>query len=185
MNILKNVILVLILSISIYCLGQQYNKASYLENLVHQHIQTATIQSNTYLHGAARAVQQNNRLSVATQQLSQIDAHLAAGQKLEVLAKGQALLEADPGNLQVLLRLGIVHLQQQEHALAYEHLLTIYQAPTISSALKTETAWYLALLQAQQKQWKASQQCLQVVLENYTAYRQVAEELLTEVERRL
>lgn len=184
MNMLKNTVLILILSISIYCLGQQYNKASYLENLVYQHIQTATIQSNTYLHGA-RAVQQNSRLSVATQQLSQIDAHLEAGQKLEVLAKGQALLEADPGNLQVLLRLGIVHLQQQEHTLAYEHLMTIYQAPNISASLKTETAWYLALLQAQQKHWKASQQCLKVVLENYTAYRQSAEELLTEVEERL
>lgn len=184
MKILKNTALIVVFSVGIYCLGHQYKKASALDNLIYQHIQTASIQSSSYLQ-EARAMQNNSRLSATAQSLAEIDAHLASGEQLKVLAKGQAILETDPGNLAILLRLGIVHLQQQEDLLAYEELLTIYKAPSIDATLKTEAAWYLALLQSQKKQWKTSQHYLQEVLNNYTPYRQPAQKLLAEVELRL
>ncbi|MGH1334486.1 MAG: tetratricopeptide repeat protein [Aureispira sp.] len=182
MNILKNAVLLLLLLTGGYWLSEQYKQANALDNLIHKHIQTASVASTTYLD-EARAIQGNNDLTPIESKLLLLDQHLQAGEHLEVLAKGQAFLEGDPDNLEILLRLGIVYLQEDDYALAYEQLIAVHQAPTTASLLQIEAAWYLALLQSQEGHWEQSQKYLQQVLSTHTVYRRSAEELIAEIEQ--
>lgn len=180
MNILKNTVLILLLTTGVYWLSQHYKQASALDNLIHKHLQAASLVSTTYLN-KGRAIQEGQYLSPLENTLMQMDRHLEAREHLEVFAKGQAFLEADPDNLEILLRLGIAYLQEQDYNLAYEQLIAVHQAPTNASLLQAEAAWYLALLQSQKGHWKRSQEYLQQVLSTHTIYRRSAEELIAEI----
>jgi hypothetical protein len=183
MDSIKNLGILALLVVGVVFLQQRYQAHSSLENVVHQYIQDAEVVTSTYLE-KDRAAQQQLVLTPIDSALMRMDEHLRAGERLDVLAKGEAVLEQDPSNLEVLLRQGIVYLQDQDHTLAYEQLKIVYDAPT-STATRAEAAWYLALLQAQTNNWSRSQRYLKDVLETHTPYRRLAEELLVLVEQRI
>lgn len=174
----------MVLTGTIYLLHQQYKEASTLDNLIYQHIQQANITSSAYYLNKERALQEQKQWVLLDQVLLQMDEHLQAGEHLDVLAKGNAFLKTDPDNLEILLRMGIVYLKEQDHDLAKEQFLAIHQAST-TQTLRIEAAWYLALLQSQQGQWQQSQKYLKEVLNTPTNYSHSAEELLAQIERQL
>ncbi len=184
MNGIKNIGIALLVVACWYGLSLRYQTESSVDNTVYQHIQKAEVAFLTYLEKDRAAVPQTKTLSTMDSALMRLDQHLKAGERLAVLAEGEVLLDVDPSNLDVLLRQGIVYLQQQEYALAYEQLTTVHQSPT-PTILQAEAAWYLALLQAQQGNWSRSQAYLQDVLTTHTPYRRSAEELLDLITLRL
>lgn len=176
MHLLKNIALVLGLVLGVYWLSQQYKAADSLNNIITEHIQEAHVTYLTYLE-QPRAAQGNYQVSAIDSALMDIDVYLQAGQRLEVLARGEALLMKDPGNVEALLRVGIVYLQEYDYTLAQEQL-TVVQTTSNTPTLQVEAAWYLALLQAKTANWERSQFYLQKVLSTHSPYRRTAEDLI-------
>ena len=130
-----------------------YHQSSQWDNLVHQYIQEST----TEMEQTTRALSETLVPSDHQQMMAlfqRMDTHLELHQAVLAIAEGEALLRLDPDNLAVLLRLGMIYLQQEQYEEAQIHFKTVYQAEEASS--RPLAAWYLALVHGRYGQ---TQQC--------------------------
>lgn len=96
---------------------------------------------------------------------------------LEALARYQQLLETDPGHLGLRIRLGMLQLQQGQHAAAKENLYFVYEHK--DAGLQPDAAWFLALLAIVEQDNTNALQLLKESIDNECTYKQEAQELLT------
>ncbi|CAA6829370.1 MAG: Unknown protein [uncultured Aureispira sp.] len=118
---------------------------------------------------AAEQVPMNAQIAIVDQEFSE-------GNKLLALAKYEQLLEEDPSNMELLLRIGIIYLQKKEYSLAQESLSEVYGFK--ASIFSLDAAWFLALLNVEYKQWGKAEELLKEVVEGRGNYHLQAKELL-------
>lgn len=123
-----------------------YQQSSEWDNLIHQYIQENPLEAKQTTRALSTTIAPSTHQEITTL-LEQMDAHLGKREALPAIALGETLLQLDPDNHAVLLRLGIIYLQQQQYEEAQIYLKTIYQAEEPVS--RPLAAWYLALLYAQ------------------------------------
>lgn len=123
-----------------------YQQSSQWDNLVHEYIQESTLNTQPASRALSKAVGSHPTTN-SIPLLKQMDGHLEQHEAKKAIAVGMLLLEQDPDNHAVLLRLGMVYLQQQQYEEAQLHFKQVYQAQEPTS--RPLAAWYLALLHAQ------------------------------------
>lgn len=123
-----------------------YQQSSEWDNLIHQYIQQSPLEAKQTTRAFSTTIAPSTHQEITTL-LEQMDAHLEKRQALPAIALGQTLLQLDPDNQAVLLRLGMIYLQQQQYEEAQIHLKAVYQGEEPAS--QPLAAWYLALLYAQ------------------------------------
>ena len=161
-----------LLGLLMLVLGYFYQRSSQLDNAVHQYIQQQLSNDAPALRALVAAAQPQNTIAA---ELQKMDDQLHAGQPLQALAIGHHILEQDPGNSAVWLRLGIVYLQQRQYEEAQHYLQAVHQDP--STTIAPIAAWYLALLHAQHGDYDRCRTLLQEVAAS-TYYTHEADELM-------
>lgn len=151
-----------------------YWNVNQFANKVYTHIQQVDL--SLYTHRGAVSANSENQNPSIEDQMAAIDEKFENGDRLPALARYEALLEQDPGNAELLLRIGIIYLQEQEHALAQENLSLVYEDK--ESAFALDAAWFLALLHAEQQNEELSKKLLVEVVDGRGNYFKEAKGLL-------
>ncbi len=110
------------------------------------------------------------------QQIAEADRLFNQDQKLKSLAYYQSLLEEDPNNNELLLRIGIVYLQEQQYSLAEEYFELVYADK--ETRISSDGAWFLGLLQTKYNNKKNAIKLFEEVIKNNGNYSLLAQKLL-------
>lgn len=145
-------------------------------NKVHRYIHSADLSLYTH-RGVVSIVDNKDETTSINEQISAIDQEMSEGNSLLALAKYDALLEEDPSNMELLLRMGIIYLQKKEYSLAQENLSIVHGFK--ASIFSLDAAWFLALLNAEYEQWDKTKQLLQEVVSGRGNYHLQAKDLLS------
>lgn len=150
-----------------------YWNANQFSNKIYSYIQQVDL--SLYTHRGVVLAHPNTSPTIE-EQIAKIDEKFAEGESLVALAKYTALLEQDPSNAELLLRIGIIYLQKNQNDLAQENLSLVYEDK--ESAFALDAAWFLALLHAQQNNIPQSKKLLQEVVDGRGNYFKEAGDLL-------
>lgn len=140
------------------------------DNYIHQ------VDLSLYAHRGLVQTNSENQQQLLNNQIASIDKHFEAGKRLTALALYNQLLEQDPNNTEVLLRIGIIYLQEKEYSLAQENLLTVYEDK--ESAFALDAAWFLALMHLTYNNKDQAQKLLNEVVDGRGNYHLQATNLL-------
>lgn len=146
-----------------------------VSNKVNRYIHSADLSLYTHRGVVSVAIDEDKELPI-NDQIAMVDQELSEGKTLLALAKYDQLLEQDPSNMELLLRMGIIYLQKNEYTLAQENLLEVYGFK--ASVFSLDAAWFLALLNAKYEQWDKTKQLLEEVVNGRGNYYQQANDLL-------
>ncbi len=160
--IVTSLLLLIVLS------GFTYWTSNQTHNQVFTYIEQVDL--SLYTHRGVQHLQPEAKEKKQTieEKIAAIDKRFEAGDKLGALARYNQLLEADPNNMELLLRTGIIYLQEKEYALAEENLSTVYQDK--ASAFALDAAWFLALLKAQYQKEAETKALLKEVIDGRGNY---------------
>lgn len=151
-----------------------YWNSSQANNLTYQYIQNANF--DLYAH---RAIVGVDKVLSIEEQIGQVDEQFNEGKKLKALAAYQDILKQDPGNTEILLRIGVIHLQEEQPSEAQSYLLQA--AENEISVFHLDAQWFLALIAVQDKNPSRAKQFLQNIIVQRGNYYQEAEKLLTKL----
>jgi tetratricopeptide (TPR) repeat protein len=154
--------------------GFAYWSSNKSTNKLYQYIQEVDL--SLYSHRGVVNINSSKQEQTIEEQVAPIDRRFEDGDKLGALARYNALLEEDPGNIELLLRIGVIYLQENEYTLAQENLTTVYNYK--ESIFAQDAAWFLALLNAQYKNMDRTKVLLKEVVDNRGNYYLKAEEYL-------
>ena len=93
------------------------------------------------------------------------------------MAHYQNLLKEDPANNELLLRIGIIYLRENQYELAQENLQAVYADKDAAFAL--DGAWFLGLLQTKYGNKNNASQFFEEVAKGRGNYHLAAQELLS------
>jgi len=175
-NMTKNTIIIsLTLILLVATSGFAYWTSNKATNKLYQYVQEVDL--SLYSHRGVVKVDSSKQQQTIEEKIAPIDKRFEDGDKLGALARYNALLEEDPGNMEILLRIGIIYLQENEYTLAQENLTTVYNYK--ESIFAQDAAWFLALLNAQYKNMDKTKMLLEEVIDNRGNYYLKAEEYLS------
>jgi tetratricopeptide (TPR) repeat protein len=169
LSIISVITLLLIGSSSAYWLSTS------IPNKVERYIHTADLSLYTHRGVISISIEEDEETPI-NQQIALVDGELPEGNALLALAKYDQLLEQDPGNLELLLRMGIIYLQENEYSLAQEKLSEVHGLK--ASIFSLDAAWFLALLNAKYEEWDRTKGLLKEVVEGRGNYHLQAKDLL-------
>lgn len=155
-----------------------YWLSSSVTNKAHHYIHSADLSLYTHRGVVSSSMQEDEEdqeIPISTQ-IAVVDQELSEGNALLALAKYDQLLEKDPSNMELLLRMGIIYLQKDEYSLAQEKLSEVYGFK--ASIFSLDAAWFLALLNVKYEQWDKAKQLLKEVVEGRGNYHLQAKDLL-------
>jgi tetratricopeptide (TPR) repeat protein len=163
--------------ITLLLIGSSYAYwySSSVSNKVDRYIHTADLSLYTHRGVVTASIEEDPGISI-DEQIALVDEDLSEGNALLALAKYDQLLEQDPSNMELLLRMGVIYLQKNEYSLAQEKLSEVYGLK--ASIFSLDAAWYLALLNAEYKEWERTKQLLKEVVEGRGNYHEEAKDLL-------
>lgn len=151
-----------------------YWQATQASNLTYQYIQNANF--DLYAHRAIVKTPENLTIE---EQIGQVDEQFNEGKKLKALAAYQNILKQDPDNTEILLRIGVIHLQEEQPSEAQEYFLQA--AENKISVFYLDAQWFLALIAVQNKDNKQAQKLLQNIIEQRGNYYKEAQKLLSKL----
>lgn len=171
----KTTILILsVILISLGASGHAYWSNSAVANKIDDYIKHVDL--SLYAHrGVVQKQVPNNKL-IINEGIASIDQQFVKGERLLALANYHNLLEQDPSNMELLLRIGIIYLQEKEYSLAQENLTGVYGFK--ESVFALDGAWFLALLNAEYGNWNKTKSLLNEIIEERGNYHLQAAELL-------
>ncbi|MCP4439505.1 MAG: tetratricopeptide repeat protein [Aureispira sp.] len=169
-----SILIVLTIGVLIGLSSFGYWNSTQASDLAYQYIQNANF--DLYAHRAI--VAPDVQLSI-DEQIGRVDEHFNDGQKLEALALYQDILKQDPGNTEILLRMGVIHLQQEQPSEAQDYLLQA--AENKISVFYLDAQWYLALIAIQNEASAKAKQLLQPIVDQRGNHYKDAELLLTKL----
>jgi tetratricopeptide (TPR) repeat protein len=169
LSIVSVIALLLIGSSSAYWLH------SSVPNKVDQYIHAADLSLYTHRGVVSTSMDEEEDVPINAQ-IAAVDQELSEGNSLLALAKYDELLQQDPSNMELLLRIGIIYLQKKEYRLAQETLSEVYGLK--ASVFSLDAAWFLALLNAEYEQWEKTKALLKEVVEGRGNYHLQAKGLL-------
>jgi tetratricopeptide (TPR) repeat protein len=152
-----------------------YWLSSSVTNKAHHYIHSADLSLYTHRGVVSTSIEEDQDIPISTQ-IAVVDQELSEGNALLALAKYDQLLEKDPSNMELLLRMGIIYLQKNEYSLAQENLSEVYGFK--ASVFSLDAAWFLALLNVKYEQWDKAKQLLKEVVEGRGNYHLQAKDLL-------
>ena len=152
-----------------------YWSAASIPNQVNRYIHAADLSLYTNRGVVSTATNETEEMTINAQ-IAIVDQELSNGNLLLTLAKYEQLLEQDPSNMELLLRIGIIYLQKKEYRLAQENLSEVYGLK--ASIFSLDAAWFLALLNAEYEEWGKAKELLKEVVEGRGNYHLEAKELL-------
>ena len=152
-----------------------YWAASSVPNKVNAYIHSADLSLYTH-RGVVSVSMDEEEATPINAQIAMVDQELSEGKTLLALAKYNDLLKQDPSNMELLLRMGIIYLQENEYSLAQENLSEVYGFK--ASIFSLDAAWFLALLNAEYEQWDRTKTLLKEVIEGRGNYHLQAKDLL-------
>lgn len=160
-------------------ISSSYQATNALGDAVYQHIDQGILEADL----SSRALAQLSSAPTTAPAevgllLAHMDQQIGAGLALPALALGQEALTLDPDNVSVMLRLGMVYLQQRQYAEAETNLLAVHEAQT-SATTTNLAAWYLALLYATYGDEQRTRQFLQEAAGAPHFYQKKATQLLS------
>lgn len=167
-----------IISIFIFLLigsSYAYWLSTSVPNKVDRYIHKADLSLYTHRGVVSTSIKEDHEVPL-NEQIAAVDQELSEGNELLALAKYNQLLEQDPSNMELLLRMGIIYLQKNEYSLAQENLSEVYGFK--ASIFSLDAAWFLALLNANYEQWEKTKQLLNEVVEGRGNYHLQAKDLL-------
>lgn len=147
-----------------------------ITNKVHRYIHSADLSLYTH-RGVLSASESEDQGVSINEQIASIDQELSEENALLALAKYESILEQDPSNMELLLRMGIIYLQKNEYSLAQENLSIVHGFK--ASIFSLDAAWFLALLNAKYEQWDKTKHLLQEVVQGRGNYHLQAKDLLS------
>lgn len=151
-----------------------YWKSNNLQNQAHAYINQVDL--GLYGHRGLVPANTIDKEQLLTEQIASVDKRFENGKRLEALALYNELLEQDPNNTELLLRVGIIYLQEKEYSLAQENLAIVYDDK--ESAFALDAAWFLALLNAEYNNLDKTHQLLKEVVDGRGNYHLQATALL-------
>ncbi|MCH2023799.1 MAG: hypothetical protein MK207_15085 [Saprospiraceae bacterium] len=173
MSKLAKIVVVLIFA-GIFFTAYSYWKSSYTSNLVNTHIYQADM--SRYVHRGVLDFDTEGKEISFNDRIASVDNRFFNGEKKEALALYILLLKEDPGNMSILLRLGIIYLQEEDYTLAQDNLNTVYGYKESVYAL--DAAWFLALMNYQNNNIPTVKTLLTEIIKGRGNYFMEAEELL-------
>lgn len=117
-----------------------------------------------------------NNTATIEEKIGAVDQIFAQNKPLEALAHYQTLLEQDPSNPELELRIGVIYLQQNEYELAQEYLEAVYANKDAAFAL--DGAWFLGLLESKFDNKKNAEKLFEEVVEGRGNYYKMAQSLM-------
>lgn len=154
--------------------GYAYWLSSSVTNKVNDYIKDVDL--SLYAHrGVVQKKAPDNKL-IISKAIANIDQRFGKGERLIALANYHDLLKQDPSNMELLLRIGIIYLQEKEYSLAQENLTEVYGFK--ESVFALDGAWFLALLNAEYENWDRTKRLLKEVVAERGNYHLQATELL-------
>ncbi len=166
-TIYLSIIVVLVLSLA----GFQYHQSTQWQYQTDNFIQQVDL--SLYSH---RGVATTTKEPTLETKIAKIDQLFAQQKSLEALAHYQQLLEEDPNNTELLLRIGVIYLQEKQYEIASEHLQLVYADKDAAFAL--DGAWFLGLLQCKYGNKKNAQKLFEEVVNGRGNYYKNAQNLL-------
>lgn len=151
-----------------------YWKATSIPNKIYAYIHDVDL--SLYMHRGVSVVQTSSPEPKFEDKIAAVDKRFEKGERLVALAQYYHLLEEDPSNMELLLRIGIIYLQEQAYDEAQEKLALVYHFKT--SIFYLDAAWFMALLQAEYGNWEESKQLLEEVVQERGNYHLQARALL-------
>ena len=139
-NIIVTILLVLLVSSAF-----AYWNANQLDAKVYHFIHQVDLSLYTH-RGLVQHEPKEENLSL-DEAIAYQDNRFENGERLAALAGYENLLKQDPSNMELLLRIGIIYLQEKEYSLASENLNSVYEFK--ESVFALDAAWFLALMQAE------------------------------------
>ena len=152
-----------------------YRVSTSVPNKVNRYIHAADLSLYTH-RGVISASMDEEKEVPINDQIAVVDQELSEGNTLLALAKYDQLLQQDPSNMELLLRIGIIYLQKKEYSLAQETLSEVHGLK--ASVFSLDAAWFLALLNAEYEQWEKTKALLKEVVEGRGNYHIQAKDLL-------
>lgn len=173
MSKIAKIIFVLLFA-GIFFTAYSYWKSTYTSNLVNTHIFQADM--SRYVHRGVLDFDTEGKEISFSDRIASVDNLFFNGEKSEALASYITLLKEDPGNMSIMLRMGIIYLQEEEFTLAQENLNVVYGYKESVYAL--DAAWFLALMNYQNNNFPNVKTFLSEIIEGRGNYFMEAEELL-------
>ncbi|BDS13347.1 tetratricopeptide repeat protein [Aureispira anguillae] len=158
--------------------GYAYWKSTAAINKVHIYMNKVDL--SLYAHRGVVVLEPSNKTAITGGAIARIDKRFREGKRLVALAHYQNLLQEDPNNMELLLRIGLIYLQEKEYSLAQENLDLVYGFK--ESVFALDAAWFLALLNAEYGNWNRTKQLLKEVIDERGNYHLSAQDLWTDLE---
>jgi tetratricopeptide (TPR) repeat protein len=167
----RTLIIAIIFCLTFGVAGYSYHQVTQWQyqaaEMIHQ------VDLSLYAH---RGVVQKEATLNIEEEIGRVDQIFANNKLIKALANYQMLLEKDPNNTEIQLRIGIIYLQQDEYQLAQEYLQAVYANKDAAFAL--DGAWFLGLLQSRFDNKKNAEKLFEEVVEGRGNYYKLAEQLL-------
>lgn len=122
--------------------GFAYWQTNQLPNKAYQYIQQ--INFNLYEHRGVIVTKPGETTTTLEDKIADMDAYFDKGERLVALGGYHELLKDDPDNLELLLRIGLIELQESNYVVAEGYLKDAYKQN--DAAFSLDAAWGLALL---------------------------------------
>ena len=171
----KTLSIISVITLLFIVTGTAYWSSSSVANKVNQYIHTADLSLYTHRGVVSTVMEEDTEIPINAK-IAIVDQKLSEGNTLLALAKYDELLQQDPSNMELLLRMGIIYLQKNEYSLAQENLSEVYGFK--ASIFSLDAAWFLALLNAEYEQWDKVKELLKEVVEGRGNYHKQAKDLL-------
>lgn len=168
---------ILTLSLFIACLGSAgyaYLLNTSVTNKVNDYIKDVDL--SLYAHRGVLQKKSPDTKQLINEGIASIDQQFGKGERLVALANYHDLLKKDPSNMELLLRIGIIYLQEKEYNLAQENLTAVYGFK--ESVFALDGAWFLALLNAEYENWDRTKKLLNEIVQARGNYHLQAAALL-------
>jgi tetratricopeptide (TPR) repeat protein len=164
-----------VITLLLFGTSSAYWVSTSVPNKVNHYIHAANLSLYTH-RGVVSTSKYEEEVVSINDQIAVVDQELSEGNTLLALAKYDQLLQQDPSNMELLLRIGIIYLQKKEYSLAQETLSEVYGLK--ASIFSLDAAWFLALLNAEYEQWGKAKALLKEVVEGRGNYHLQAKDLL-------
>lgn len=170
----KTIAIVGVLVVVMLCSGFAYWSSTRLINKVYAH--TQQIDFSFYAHRGAVLHREKSPIPTIEDKIVALDELVYDKVYLNALAGYQGLLEEDPTNIELMLRVGILYLKEGDLSTAQDYLYQVIGDE--ASIYGMDAYWFLALIQLQHKQDAKAKEYLKMVANTRGNYYRQAQELL-------
>jgi len=173
----KTIGIVSVLVAVILCSGFAYWSSTQLTNKIYAH--TQRVDFSFYAHRGAIFNPRMSPIPTIEDKIEELDELAYDKMYRKALAGYQGLLEEDPSNIELLLRVGILYLREGDLNTAQDYLYQVLGDE--ESIYGMDAKWFLALIQLQHKQNEKAKEYLRFVAGTRGNYYRQAGELLADL----